>query len=32
MQDHYMKLSQKQTVCNLVNKKKIKPRNKLNLD
>ena len=32
MQDHYMKLSQKQTVCNSVNNKKIKPRNKLNLD
>ena len=30
MQDHYMKLLQKQTVCNSFNNEKIKPRNKLN--
>ena len=32
MQDHYMKLLQKQTVCNSFNNEKIKLRNKLNLD
>ena len=32
MQDHFMKLLQKQTVCNSFNNKKIKPRNKVNLD
>ena len=31
MQDHYMKILQKQTVCNSFNKEKIKLRNKLNL-
>ena len=31
MQDHYMKLLQKQTDCNSFNNKKINPRNKLNL-
>ena len=30
--DHYMKLLQKQTVCNSFNNEKIKLRNKLNLD
>ena len=30
-QDHYMKILQKQTVCNSFNKEKIKLRNKLNL-
>ena len=29
MQDHYMKLLQKQTVCDSFNNEKIKPRNKL---
>ena len=29
MQDQYMKLLQKQTVCDSFNNKKIKPRNKL---
>ena len=32
MQDHYLKLLQKQTICNSFNNEKIKPRNKLNLD
>ena len=32
IQDHYMKLLQKQTVCNSFNNEKMKPRNKLNLD
>ena len=32
MQDHYMKLWQKQTVCNSFNNEKIKLRNKLNLN
>ena len=32
MQDHYMKVLQKQTVCVSFNNEKIKPRNKLNLD
>ena len=32
MQEHYMKLLQKQTVCNSFNNGKIKLRNKLNLD
>ena len=32
MQDHYTKLLQKQTVCNLLNNEEIKLRNKLNLD
>ena len=32
MQDHYTKLLPKPTVCNSFNNKKIKPRNKLNLD
>ena len=32
MQDHYTKLLQKQTACNLLNNKEIKLRNKLNLD
>ena len=32
MQDHYIKLLQKQTVCNSFNNEKIKPRNKLNFD
>ena len=32
MQDHYMKLLQKETVCNSFNNEKIKPRNKLKLD
>ena len=32
MQHHYMKLLQKQTVCNSFNNEKIKLRNKLNLD
>ena len=32
MQDHYMKLLQKQTVCNSFDNEKIKLRNKLNLD
>ena len=32
MQDHFMKLLQTQTVCNSFNNKKIKPRNKINLD
>ena len=31
MQDHYMKLLQKQTVCNSFNNEKIKLTNKLNL-
>ena len=32
MQGHYMKLLQKQAVCNSFNNEKIKLRNKLNLD
>ena len=32
MQDHYMKLLQKQAVCNSFNNKETKVRNKLNLD
>ena len=32
MQEHYMKLLQKQTVCNSFNNEKIKLRNKLNLN
>ena len=32
MQDHYIKLLQKQIVCNSFNNEKIKLRNKLNLD
>ena len=32
MQDHYMKLLQKQAVCNSFNNKETKLRNKLNLD
>ena len=32
MQDHFMKLLQKETVCNSFNNEKIKLRNKLNLD
>ena len=32
MQDHYMKLLQKHTVCNSFNNEKLKPSNKLNLD
>ena len=32
MQDHYMKLLQRQRVCNSFNNEKIKPRNKFNLD
>ena len=32
MQDYYMKLLQKQIVCNSFNNEKIKLRNKLNLD
>ena len=32
MQDHYMKLLQKQTAYNSFNNEKIKPRNKLNFD
>ena len=32
IQDHYMKLLQKQTVCNSFNNEKMKPMNKLNLD
>ena len=31
MQDHYMKLLQRQRVCNSFNNEKIKPRNKFNL-
>ena len=31
MQDHYIKLLQKQTVCNSFNNEKIKPRDTLNL-
>ena len=32
MQDHYMKILQRQRVCNSFNNEKIKPRNKFNLD
>ena len=32
MQEHYMKLLQKQTVCNSFNNEKIKLRNKLNVN